>query len=114
MVTRAKVGVLVEYDQQRHNDAYIRKVLSYFQKEDPELFSNNVALELQHTISSMETRNVSLWDNIFWDEAWRLVQPIQKGRSFGSIHPGGTFPSEKSIAVIIGEVLAHLREIYGD
>ena len=49
-----------------------------------------VAPESQHSVGSMDTVNINLWDSVFRDDAWRTATPISKHTGFGATHPGGS------------------------
>ena len=59
-----------------------------------------VAPESPHSVGSMETININLWDAVFWDDAWRTSVPISKHKGFGATHPGGAL--ERPVLVEVG------------
>ena len=86
--TRALAAQLAEYEQQLMNDDTIREVLADF--GSCEGLDDFVAPELQHSVGSMDTCNVNLWESVFRDDAWRTSAPICKHTGFGATHPGGS------------------------
>jgi len=102
VLTRKKAADILEYNQQRENDCFIREVLSHFPAEDDDLFTYTVAPELLHLIESMETRNINMWETIFRDDAWRSVDTIEKAPGFASTHPGGMYLTKTLAATILG------------
>ena len=76
------------YEQEVLNDDAICEVLaSYGGYEGLEDF---VAPEGQHSVGSMDTINIDLWESVFRDDAWRTAAPILKHTGFGATHPGGS------------------------
>ena len=45
-----------------------------------------VGPEGQHSVGSMDTINVDLWESVFRDDAWRTSTPISKHAGFGATH----------------------------
>lgn len=76
------------------------------------IFSNMPLSKSQHSVGSIETININLWDTVFRDDSWRLVEPIRKAPGYGASHPGGTLP--KPIVVPVGDIPDHLRGVYSD
>ena len=59
-----------------------------------------VAPESQHSVGSMDTCNVNLWESVFRDDAWRTSAPISKQTGFGATHPGGAL--ERPVLLEVG------------
>ena len=59
-----------------------------------------VAPESQHSVGSMDTCNINLWDSVFRDDAWRTSAPISKHTGFGATHPGGSL--ERPVLIEVG------------
>jgi hypothetical protein len=69
-----------------------------------------VAPELQHSIGSMDTCNVNLWDSVFRDDAWRTSAPISKHTGFGATHPGGSL--ERPVLLGVGGMPERFQGTY--
>lgn len=110
IVTRFKLAQMAEYEQQRDNDDAIPEILASFQEEDDELYPHLTAPESHHTVDSMETCTVNLWDQVFRDDAWKTIIPIRKSTGFGATHPGGT--QEKSVTPAPLGMPAHFVGMY--
>ena len=85
--TRALAAQAAEYEQQRQNDEAIREVLAHFDGEEDTL--DMLAPESMHTVDSLETCSINLWESVFRDNVWRTAAPITKVAGFGATHPGG-------------------------
>ena len=96
--TRALATQVAQYEQQLLNDATICEVLA--DVGDCEGLDDIVSPETQHSVGSMDTCNVNLWESVFQDDAWRTATPISKRTGFGATHPGGAL--EKPVLVQVG------------
>ena len=86
--TRALAAQVAEFEQQMVNDVAICEVLA--DVGGCEGLEDFVGPVKQHSIGSMDTMNVNLWDSVFRDDAWRTSAPICKHTGFGATHPGGS------------------------
>ena len=89
---------VAEYEQQRLNDDTICDVLADFGGYD-RLFEF-VSPVSQHSLGSMDTLNVNLWESVFRDDAWRTSAPIAKHTGFAATHPGGSL--ERPVLLEVG------------
>ena len=96
--TRALAVQVADYEQQRVNDDAIWEVLG--DVEGYVGLDDIVAPESQHSLGSMETLNVNLWESVFRDDAWRTSAPISKHTGFGATHPGGSL--ERPVLLEVG------------
>ena len=84
MRTRALAAQFAEEQRQRENDEAIAEVLAHFASGDD--FDGMVAPESQHTVDSLHTCSINLWEDVFRDNAWRSSAPITKQTGFGVTH----------------------------
>lgn len=95
--TRAVAAQAAEYDQERQNDKAIREVLAQFGGDDDPL--DMLPPESLHTVDSMETCSINLWDSVFRDNTLRTSTPIIKQSGFGATHPGGSVDIARAVGV---------------
>ena len=69
-----------------------------------------VAPKSQHSVGSMETLNVNMWESVFRDDAWRTSTPISKQAGFAATHPGGAL--ERPVILEVGIMPARLHGEY--
>ena len=106
--TRALAAQVAEYEQQRVNDDTIWSVLEDVgENEGLEEF---VAPESQHSVGSMDTVNINLWESVFRDDAWRTSAPISRHTGFGATHPGGSLV--RPVLVGVGIMPARFEGTY--
>lgn len=96
--TRAVAAQVAEFERQLVNDDTICEVLADF--ASCEVLSDFVAPELLHSVGSMDTCNVNLWESVFRDDAWRTSAPISRHTGFGATHPGGSL--ERPVLLGVG------------
>jgi hypothetical protein len=106
--TRALATQVAEYEQQLLNDVAICEVLA--DVGEYEGLDSFVAPESQHSVGSMETCNVNLWESVFRDDAWRTSTPISKRAGFGATHPGGAL--ERPVIHEVGIMPARFQGTY--
>lgn len=110
--TRSMEALVAEYKRQRQNDDSILEVLAQFSAEIDDIFNKLPAPESQHSVGSMDTCNINLWDVVFRDEAWRLVKPIKKQHGFDATQPGR---NQKNASIVpMTNMLTHLLGVYTD
>ena len=108
--TRSVAAAVAQYNQQLLNDDNICNVLADF--GGYESLEDMVAPESLHSVGSMETCNINLWDSVFRDDAWRTSEPIVKHAGFGVTHPGGAL--ERPVLVQLGGMPDRFTETYLD
>ena len=96
--TRALAAQVAEFEQQLMNDDTICEVLADF--GGCEGLDDYVAPELQHSVGSMDTCNVNLWESVFCDDTWRTSAPISKHMGFGATHADGSL--ERPVLLVVG------------
>ena len=96
--TRALATQVAQYKQQMVNGDSIWEVLADF--GGYEGLEDFVAPEGQHSVGSMDTLNVNLWDSMFRDDAWRNSAPVSKQTGFGATHPGESL--ERPVLLEVG------------
>ena len=69
-----------------------------------------VAPEGQHSVGSMDTVNLNLWESVFRDDAWRTSAPISKHTGFGATHPGGSL--ERPVLLEVGVMPDRFQGMY--
>ena len=106
--TRALARQVAEYEQTMLNDDAICEALADF--GGYEGLDNFVAPEGQHSVGSMDTVNIDLWESVFRDDAWRTSAPISKHTGFGSTHPGGSL--ERPVLLDFGVMPDRFRGTY--
>ena len=106
--TRALAAQVAEYEQQRVNDDTIWSVLG--DVGGYEGLEEFVAPESQHSVGSMDTINLNLWESVFRDDAWRTLAPISRHTGFGATHPGGSL--ERPVLVGVGVMPARFEGTY--
>ena len=67
--TRALAAQVAEYEQQLLNDDTICEVLADYGSDEG--LDDFVAPELHHSVGSMDTCNINLWEFVFRDDLWR-------------------------------------------
>jgi hypothetical protein len=107
VLTRAKKTLLSEFQEQAHADVIICDVLAQFpsatdgdlnsampeatfKEHDGEMFSPRSPPEVEHSVASIDTCNIDIWNTILADETWRTMTPIRRVIGFGATHPGGS------------------------
>ena len=90
------------------NDDTICEVLADF--VGCEVLDDFVAPELQHSVGSMDTCNVNLWESVFRDDAWRTSAPISRHTGFGATHPGGSL--ERPVFLGVGVMPERFQGTY--
>jgi len=90
----------------------IYEILLDIDQEDNDFLTDFEVPELQHSLGSMETRNIDLWDYIFRDDAWRSMTPIVKAHGYEATCPSGIM--RKAPKVVAFHMLEHLHTIYKD
>jgi hypothetical protein len=96
--TRGLAIQQAEYEQQLANDDVICEVLANY--GGYEGLGDFVAPEGQHSVGSMDTININLWESVFLDDAWRTSTPISKHTGFGATHSGGSL--ERPVLLKVG------------
>ena len=91
IITRRQSAIIAEYRRQGENDEAILQVLADIHvPSDGEDVPGFTAPEYMHTVDSMETLDINLWEHVFRDERWKTFEPVRQVREFESTHPGGT------------------------
>ena len=112
VLTRARRSLAHECMQQRVNDAVVTDAIADLTRGMGGGGDDLAATEPQHTLGSMDTLNVDLWDSCFrWDK-WRSQGPIEQAPTFENTHPVVTLPL--TVACPLLEMPVHLEGLYTD
>ena len=92
VLTRARASIAHEYTQQRLNDDAIKDAIGNLPGDMGDEDADQTAPKPQHTLGSMDTINVNLWDSVFRGDGWRIERPQVQALGVVATCPGVTIP----------------------